>query len=106
MHSAPKSVLHFIQCSVSLGGSSTAVYSTLLKLMGSRRLASGLFRDFFKQCLRRDTATLWFDPAAHGLGMEAMGCRGDVWNDVKMAASSYFVSYAFCKAVLNGEELR
>lgn len=64
MHSAPKSVLRFIQCSVSLGGSGTAVYSTLLKLMGSRRLASALFRDFFKQCLRRDTATLRFDPAA------------------------------------------
>lgn len=48
MHSAPVSVLDFILYRVSLGGYYTPVYSTLLKLMGSRRLASVLFRDFFK----------------------------------------------------------
>lgn len=53
--------------------------STLLKLVGSRRLASSLFRDFFKERLRRDTATLRLDPAAHRLGMEAMG---DVYGTV------------------------
>lgn len=47
MHSAPVTVLDFILYRVSLGGYYTPVYSTLLKLMGSRRLASVLFRDFF-----------------------------------------------------------